>query len=84
MDLAKLKEVLTTKQRRELGIPVVLPSISDLVFPLAQWSLEGTAVDARQVWFCVANASELREQLPGQIRNRIVPIPPSCLTLLFE
>jgi len=84
MDLAKLKEVLTTKGRRELGIPVVLPSISELIFPLAQWSLEGSAMEGRQVWFCVGNADELKKQLPSQLRNRILPIPPSCLTLLFE
>jgi len=84
MDLEGLKRLLTTQGKRELGIPMVLPSIANDIFSLAQWSLEGHPVEQRQVWFCVGNAKDLQSQLPAELRNRIVPIHPDALELAFR
>lgn len=84
MDITRLKELLSEKGKVELGIPVVLPSMADTIFPLAQWALEGKPTEGRQVWFCVGNAQEIRGQLHAQLRNRILPLPPSVLTAVFE
>jgi hypothetical protein len=84
MDIGSLKDVLTKAGRRELGIPVVLPSLADKVFQVAQWSLEGDPIEGRQVWFCVGNAKEIQAQLPAELRNRIIPIAPDCLDLVFK
>jgi hypothetical protein len=79
MDVPKLKQILTETKKQVLGIPIVLPSMVDTVFPLAKWSLEGSPLEARQVWFCTTNAKEIQSTLPAQIRNRILPIPPQTL-----
>lgn len=84
MDVQGLKTCLTKLERRELGIPVILPSFADAIFPIASWALEGTALDARQVWFCVGNAKEIQSQLSDTLRNRILPLPPFTLEAIIQ
>lgn len=84
MDVPGLKACLTKLERRELGIPVILPSFADVIFSLASWALEGTPLEARQVWFCVGNAKEIQEQLADTLRNRILPLHPSTLEAMFH
>lgn len=74
MDVDALKRFLTKLECRELGIPVVLPSFADSIFAISRWALEGTPLEARQVWFCIGNVEEIREKLPAEIRNRVIPL----------
>ena len=74
MDVDLLKRCLATKGCVELGIPTLLPSYANSLGPLLQWALEGTALEARQIWFCLGNADEFRESLPETLRNRILPL----------
>jgi len=84
MNVEKLKEILTKEGREELGIPVILPSLADSVFPIAQWSLEGKPEEGRQVWFCVGNSDAIRNQLGPFVRGRILPLHPELLPALFQ
>ncbi len=84
MDVSHLKECLTTAGKEELGIPIVLPSIADSIFPIAQWALEGKPTEGRQVWFGVGNAKDLQGQLHPQLRNRILPLTPSQVHMAFQ
>ena len=74
MDIALLKSCLNNAHREELGVPYMDESVSKNIFLIAQWALEGTPQQARQMWFCVGNANELRDSLPPQIRGRILPV----------
>jgi len=84
MDIPLLKRLLTNAGKEELGIPVVLPSMADSIFPLAQWSLEGTPTEGRQVWFGIGNAKDIQGQLHPQLRNRILPLSPSQIPMAFQ
>lgn len=84
MDISLLKQCLTENKREELGIPLILPSMADSIFPLAQWALEGHPTEGRQVWFGVGNAKDIQSQLHPQLRNRILPLSPSQATLAFQ
>lgn len=74
MDVEALKRCLTKLECRELGIPVIFSSFADSIFPLSRWALEGSPLDARQVWFCVGNVDDIRSKLPAEIRNRVIPL----------
>ena len=74
MDVDALKRCLTKAECRELGIPVILPSFADTIFPISQWALEGSPVEARQIWFCIGNVEDVREKLSAELRNRIIPL----------
>lgn len=84
MNVETLKGILTKEGRQELGIPVVLPSIVDTIFPITQWALEGNPEDGRQVWFCIGNAQEIRNQLNPAIRGRVLPLNGELLPALFQ
>jgi hypothetical protein len=84
MDISRLKQCLTNAGKEELGIPVILPSMADSIFPLAQWALEGQPTEGRQVWFCVGNSKDIQSQLHPQLRNRILPLAPSHISLAFQ
>jgi hypothetical protein len=84
MDIPLLKRCLTEAGKEELGIPVILPSMAESIFPIAQWALEGTPTEGRQVWFCVGNAKDLQKQLDPQLRNRIIPLSPYHIPMAFE
>lgn len=84
MDIPRLKSLLIKAGIEELGIPVVLPSFANSIFPLAQWALEGNPTEGRQVWFGVGNAKEIQERLHPQIRNRILPLTSSQIHMAFQ
>ena len=84
MDVQRIKECLNKAGRQELGIPIVLQSFAESLFPLAQWALEGTPVEGRQVWFVVGNAEDIRNQLPSELRGRILPLSPSQNDAVFK
>ncbi len=84
MDIALIKQCLTNAGKEELGIPLILPSMADSIFPLAQWALEGKPTEGRQVWFGVGNAKDLQGQLHPQLRNRILPLSPSQVYMAFQ
>jgi hypothetical protein len=84
MDVQRIKECLNKAGRQELGIPIVLQSFAESLFPLTQWALEGTPVEGRQVWFVVGNAEDIRNQLPSELRGRILPLSPSQNDAVFK
>lgn len=76
MDCVLIKRLLDEKEREVLAIPICLQSLQDSIWQLAQWALQGSAQRPRQFWFSVLHAADLRQQLPAQLRNRIVPLDP--------
>lgn len=80
MDIDQLKACLTNAGREELMIPFIDYTIAKYVFQIAKWALEGNPQEGRQVFFCIPNAKEMRNNdLPPHIRCRIVPITPEQL-----
>lgn len=84
MNTSLLKDCLTRNGIRELGIPIVLPSFSESLSSLFQWTLEGKSYEGRQLWFIVSNAEDLRNQIAAELRNRIMPLHPSILDMIFK
>ena len=80
MDIQKLKECLDNAGREELGIPIINESISNEVFKITDW----TKKNHKQVWFVVANAKELRNQIPPSLRCRILALSPDQLMPLLQ
>lgn len=76
MNVNHIKECLTRGGREELMIPYIDYEISKYIFDIALWAMEGKPQEARQVFFCIQNAVQMRNDLPPQIRCRIVPITP--------
>jgi hypothetical protein len=79
MDVDQLLQCLDKGKRTELGIPVVLPSFAERLQDISKWTLIGSPVEGRQMWFGVGNAVELRSSLPAELRNRIQPIHASTI-----
>lgn len=77
MDIAHLVRCLEQKNRTELGIPMVLPSLADKLQELSNWVITGPTIVGRQLWFGVLNALDLRHSLPAELRHRIQPLQPS-------
>jgi len=84
MNTSLLTDCLNKFKKRELGIPMVLPSIAGSIFQIAEWALQGTPIEGRQVWFVVGNAKEIRNQFPSHIRPRIQPLEPFAISSMFE
>lgn len=84
MDVALLKSCLNKAEKEELGIPIVLPSFAESIFPIAQWVLEGAPTEGRQVWFCVGNPKDIQAQIHPQLRNRILPLSYSHIQMAFQ
>lgn len=84
MDTGKLRECLCKYKKEELGIPIVLPSMSDNLQSLFQWAVESSPVEGRQLWFVVGNAKEVLQQLPPIMRGRVFPVEGEHLSLIFK
>jgi len=84
MNVSQCIECLVKGGREELGIPLVLPSFVDAIQPLIHWSVSGSPVEGRQLWFCVGNAEEIWNSLPKEYRGRILPIGPSKLDAVLK
>lgn len=82
MDIINLKACLTNAGREELMIPYIDYTVAKYIFQIATWALEGRPQEGRQVFFCIQNAKDMRHNdLPAQIRCRIVPLTPEQLEL---
>ena len=79
-----VREALEKAGKQELGIPIVLPSLGDKVQELFPWALQGKPIEGRQLWFVVGNAKQLVQDLPPQIRGRVIPVDSSNLHALFR
>lgn len=55
-------------------IPVIDYRLAKYVFEIATWAVEGKPHEGRQVFFCVQNAKEIRNDLPPHVRCRILPV----------
>jgi len=78
-----LKTTLLNGDIEELGIPIVLESISKDLFSLTQWAVEGDPRRARSIWFTAGNAETIRKTIPSHLRCRIIPIQPQqCVASL--
>ena len=84
MDIHKLKECLTNQKVQELGIPIVLPCIGEKLLDILNWSVEGSFVEGRQIWFLAENAQEVRNGLHPAVRGRILPIHPSLYKSILK
>ena len=84
MNVSQCIDCLRKGGRQEIGIPLVLPSFVDAIQPLMNWAMTGSPVEARQMWFCVGNATEIWNSLPKECRGRILPIPPSRIDAVLK
>lgn len=84
MNTVKLQECLLKYKREELGIPIVLPSMTQDLEKIFMWALQSSPVEGRQLWFCIGNAKELLQTLPPIMRGRVFPLPASQLSLFFK
>jgi len=82
--MEKIQEALEKAGKEELGIPVVLPSLGGQLEKLFPWALQGKPIEGRQMWFSVGNHKELLNQLPPEVRGRILPVNPESLPAIFE
>ena len=84
MNVSQCIDCLCKAERREIGIPIVVPSLLDAIQPLMNWALTGSSIEARQFWFCVGNAKEIWNSLPKECRGRIMPIAPANIEAVLK
>lgn len=84
MNTIVLQECLQKHRREELGIPIVLPSMTQDLEKIFMWALQSSPVEGRQLWFCIGNAKELLQTLPPIMRGRVFPLPGQQLEQFFK
>lgn len=84
MNIVGLQECLVKHKREELGIPIVLPSMTQDLEKIFMWALQSSPVEGRQLWFVVGNAKEVLQTLPPVMRGRVFSLPGEQLEQFFK
>jgi hypothetical protein len=79
-----LKKSLNDGGREEMGVPYMSGEIRGIFPKIFEWIGEGIPQRPRQIWFCVPNALEIREQIHPFMRGRILPILPERFSTIVK